>query len=142
MTIDDDYCTLDPTKICDNCCKCLEADEAYRVLRADMRINDMPGGTEDDDEDDDIEEVAAEEDISASVLEEDEPELPEEYLQLTDIPIDLEDEEEDEFEFGKNLPPIEIDPKLLAEWEAKLADIEKREQEVPKLYGIRRKRES
>ena len=121
MAIDDDYCTLEPTKICDNCCKCLEPGEAYRVIHADMHIEDM------------------------QPLEAEEDDLPEEYLETTDIPLDedVEEYEDDEFEFGKNIPPIEIDPALMAEWEKKLADLDADQNDrQPKLYGVRRKRES
>ena len=132
MYTDDDFCTLEPTKICDNCCKCLEAHEAYRVLHADMHI----------------EELSAEEEI-----------WPETYLQMQSVPFEEDDVymegdtydplsydaleeafEEEEYKFGKNLPPIEIDPALLAEWEAKLADIGKSEQKIPNLYGMRQRR--
>lgn len=117
---DDDYCSLDPTKICDNCCKCLEPHEAYRVIHADMRLDQMPR------------------EADLSELEE---ELPEAYMHMTEIPLDESvTEEEDEFEFGKNIPPLDIDPALLAEWEAKLADIGKTEQEIPKIHGVRRKK--
>ncbi len=27
-----DRCDLDPNKVCDNCCKCIETDEEYRTL--------------------------------------------------------------------------------------------------------------
>lgn len=131
--MDDDFCTLDPTKICDNCCKCLEAKDAYRIVRADMHLEDMP-----------MEEEADED-------------LPEGYNELTRVPLDAEDAFEDGFtfegeadyeddsdeeydNFGKNIPPIEIDPALMAEWEAKLADLDVGEQEMPKLHGIRKKR--
>ncbi len=124
MPHDDDYCTLNPTKICDNCCRCLAPEEAYRVIHADMRIEDMPA-----------------QEVEPFMEEESLEELPEEYMQMTDIPLDEDEYDEDEFEFGKNLPPLEIDPALLAEWEAKLADLEKSEQTVPKLYGVRRKKE-
>lgn len=100
---DDDYCSLDPSKLCDNCCKCLEPHEAYRVIHADMSLDQMPQETE---------------------LSDIEEGLPEAYLHLTEIPLDEEAlDEDDEFEFGKNLPPLDIDPELLAEWEAKLADM-------------------
>jgi len=32
---EDDYCELDPTKICDNCFKCLESDSDYASVEID-----------------------------------------------------------------------------------------------------------
>lgn len=32
---EDDYCELDPTKICDNCFKCLETDSDYASVKID-----------------------------------------------------------------------------------------------------------
>lgn len=32
---EDDYCELDPTKICDNCFKCLETDSDYASVVID-----------------------------------------------------------------------------------------------------------
>ena len=29
----DDTCDLNPNKICDNCCKCLEDDNEYRAIK-------------------------------------------------------------------------------------------------------------
>ena len=29
----DDRCDLDPNKICDNCCKCLEMDKNYKIIK-------------------------------------------------------------------------------------------------------------
>ncbi len=38
---EDDYCDLDPSKICDNCCKCLELDEReYNTVLADFLYED------------------------------------------------------------------------------------------------------
>lgn len=30
---EDDFCDLDPTKICDNCCKCIETTENYKIIK-------------------------------------------------------------------------------------------------------------
>ena len=30
---DDDTCDLDPTKICDNCCRCIESDKNYKIIK-------------------------------------------------------------------------------------------------------------
>ena len=37
----DDYCDLDPTKLCDNCCKCLDTEKDYRVVTADFLIDSV-----------------------------------------------------------------------------------------------------
>ena len=31
--IEDDFCDLDPKKICDNCCKCIETDKNYKIIK-------------------------------------------------------------------------------------------------------------
>lgn len=41
-----DYCDLDPSKICDNCCRCLDMDKPYNeveisLLRTDHIIEDI-----------------------------------------------------------------------------------------------------
>lgn len=36
----DDRCDLDPTKICDNCCKCLELDKNYKIIKITKIITD------------------------------------------------------------------------------------------------------
>lgn len=74
----EDYCDLDPSKICDNCCKCLEPDAEYRSVLAELLLHEDADAL-----------PAEEEDYSA-----------------------------------EDIPPLEIDPKLLAEWEDKLKDIE------------------
>lgn len=38
-----DRCELDPNKICDNCCKCIDTDAEYRGIQ----INDILLNTED-----------------------------------------------------------------------------------------------
>lgn len=30
---EDDFCDLDPTKICDNCGKCIEPDKNYKIIK-------------------------------------------------------------------------------------------------------------
>lgn len=30
---ENDYCDLDNTKICDNCCKCIETTENYKIIK-------------------------------------------------------------------------------------------------------------
>ena len=33
---DMDYCDLDPTKICDNCCRCIESGEEYEEFQIEL----------------------------------------------------------------------------------------------------------
>lgn len=41
QTADDDiYCDLDPTKICDNCFRCLETDADYEIVEIDGIYSD------------------------------------------------------------------------------------------------------
>ncbi len=37
---EDDYCDLDRTKICDNCCKCIETDKNYKIIKITKIITD------------------------------------------------------------------------------------------------------
>lgn len=47
----DDRCDLDPNKICDNCCNCLEMeDKKYRTVFADFLLKDDGDGDEPTDE--------------------------------------------------------------------------------------------
>ncbi len=40
----DDRCDLDPNKICDNCCKCIDnSDSDYKVVLADMALDESEG---------------------------------------------------------------------------------------------------
>jgi len=39
-----DICDLDPSKICDNCCQCIETDADYAVIE----IDEIVGGKKDD----------------------------------------------------------------------------------------------
>ena len=36
----DDRCDLDPNKICDNCCKCIESDKNYKIIKITKIITD------------------------------------------------------------------------------------------------------
>lgn len=36
----DDYCDLNPEKICDNCCKCIETDKNYKIIKITKIITD------------------------------------------------------------------------------------------------------
>lgn len=31
--VENDYCDLEPNKICDNCCKCIESDKNYKIIK-------------------------------------------------------------------------------------------------------------
>ena len=90
----DDYCDLDPTKICDNCCKCIESGEEYAEYDLDLT-----------DKIEELEEVV--------------------------LPFDWQetDSECDDEVDAANVAPLDIDPKLMAEWEAKLRDYEEYEEE-------------
>lgn len=80
--IENDYCDLDPNKICDNCCKCLNKDGADYM------------------------------DVNASF---DAASMRVYYADETDeLPED-------------DLPPMDVDPMLLAEWEEKLRQAELKE---------------
>lgn len=37
---ENDYCDLDPNKICDNCCKCIETDKNYKIIKITKIITD------------------------------------------------------------------------------------------------------
>lgn len=37
---EDDFCDLDPNKICDNCCKCIETDKNYKIIKITKIITD------------------------------------------------------------------------------------------------------
>ena len=38
--LDNDFCDLDPNKICDNCCKCIEPDKNYKIIKITKIITD------------------------------------------------------------------------------------------------------
>ncbi|HMM31418.1 MAG TPA: hypothetical protein PKB13_06520 [Clostridia bacterium] len=115
---ENDFCDLDPTKRCDNCCKCLEqpADDSdengYRVIMAELHADG-----------EDVEFI---------------PEL--EQQSAIAALFDEKDEEED----ADEVEPLNIPPELLAEWEAKLAasfqEDEKNNTPHPKLHASRKKR--
>jgi len=39
-----DICDLDPNKICDNCCKCIESDNDYTKIKIDKIIKEEKNG--------------------------------------------------------------------------------------------------
>lgn len=89
--VENDLCDLDPGKICDNCCKCLQKNDAdYMDISASMDLESMRVYYADADE-------------------LDEPE--------------------------GNLPPLEIDSELIAEWEEKLRQRELGERNVKESGG-------
>lgn len=110
--VENDICDLDPNKICDNCCKCLEKSGAdYMNASASFDADSMRV-----------------------------------YFG------DEEDEGEEDW-LNDDLPPMDIDPALLAEWEEKLRKLELEENggngeaelylknAPPQLYGHRKRRE-
>ena len=109
---DMDYCDLDPTKLCDNCCKWIETGRDYEEFQLEELTHRI---TEVDD-------------LNSEVYEDGEGEF-ELYLEEVDYSID-----------PSNVPPIDIDPELLAEWERKLkiAEIEDNRKLIQNLHGSRR----
>ena len=103
----EDYCDLDPKKLCDNWCKCIESgEEAYYTILA--KLTPEAAGK-----------APAFEVISAAEAQENglvaAIDLMDEYPQ---DPLDGES-----FLFGDEAVPAEIDPQLWREWEDKLAAI-------------------
>lgn len=43
IEIEDDFCDLEPNKICDNCCKCIEENKNYKIIKITKIINDESG---------------------------------------------------------------------------------------------------
>ena len=37
---ENDFCDLNPEKICDNCCKCIETDINYKIIKITKVISD------------------------------------------------------------------------------------------------------
>lgn len=114
--LENDLCDLDSSKVCDNCCKCLEQpdelatdEQGYRMIMAEF----------------------AGEEGNAAELE-----------QASAIAALFAQEEEEEESYELDLP--EVPPELMAEWEAKLAASFREEEEgLPapqKLHGSRKKR--
>lgn len=103
-----DHCDLDPTKICDNCCKCIDSGKDYEDFQIELTD-------------------------SISTLDE-----------IMELPFDDDlFDDDDEYSFDPhNVAPLDIDPKLMAEWEQKLraAEIEDAQQKIQGLKGVRKKR--
>lgn len=113
---DMDYCDLDPTKLCDNCCKCIDTGRDYEEFQLEElthRISDI------DELDSEVYEGGEEEEIDFDL-----------YF----------DEDADYSADPSNVPPIDIDPALLAEWERKLkiAEIEDSQKLIQNLHGTRK----
>lgn len=115
---DMDYCDLDPTKICDNCCKCIDTGRDYEEFQLEElthRISEI-------------------DELNADVYEEDEVEV--------DFDLYGVEDEEGYSVDPSNVPPMDIDPELLLEWERKLkiAEIEDNRKLIENLHGVRKSR--
>lgn len=102
-----DYCDLDPTKLCDNCCRCIESGKDYDEFNIELTD-------------------------TISTLDE-----------LAELPFDFDDGEGDEYSFDPaSIPPLDIDPQLMAEWEKKLRiyEIEEAQQQIQNLRGSRKRK--
>lgn len=109
---DSDFCDLEPGKICDNCCRCLDMNRDYNEIEASLLRTD---------------EIVSIGDWDA--------EADAYYFEA------WEDAEEPEHE---EIQPIQIDPALMAEWEARLRayEAEQRLTYMRSLHGIRKRRQS
>ncbi len=111
----DDICDLDPNKICDNCCKCLEQqagidEDGFKVISAQL-ASEPP-----------------EEDVSE---------------QASAIAALFGGDEDGEEADSEELDPIGVPPELMAEWEAKLRESFRQDEEaqqITRLHGARKKR--
>lgn len=109
-----DYCDLEPGKLCDNCCRCLDTDKPYNELEADFsrtdRIDEGDGGLD----------------------------------LFQDDFYELYAEGEGEDCDSSRVPPIEIDPELKAEWERRLQayETETKTAYVHTLRGARKRTET
>ncbi len=102
-----DYCDLDPGKICDNCCKCLDIDKPYNEIEAELlRTDRIDEGNDRELVYDDFEDGA--DDLSGGSF-------------------DFYEGGEGEDCDSSRVPPIDIDPALKAEWERRLKDYEARQ---------------
>ncbi len=113
--LENDVCDLDPNKICDNCCKCLEQSDdlnenGYRVIMAEFQADG-----------EDMEFVPEQQSAIAALF-----------------------DEKDEEELFDEVEPLDIPPELLSEWEERLAASfqkdEENEPRQPKLHASRKRR--
>lgn len=109
-----DYCDLEPGKICDNCCKCLDMDKPYNEIEAELLRTDR------------IDEAAA---LACDDF----------YYEDEEYSEGGEGEACD----SSRVAPIVIDPALMAEWELRLRayDAEKRAAYMRTLHGVRKRSE-
>ncbi len=50
--VENDFCDLDPAKVCDNCCKCIEKSDAdYASVRAEFDLRSMRAYYAEDEDD-------------------------------------------------------------------------------------------
>lgn len=110
-----DYCDLEPGKICDNCCRCLDIDKPYHEIEAELLRTDR------------IDEAA---DLTCGDF----------YYEDEEYAEGGEGEECD----SSRVAPIEIDPALMAEWELRLRayEAEKRAAYMRTLHGMRKRSET
>ena len=116
--LENDICDLDSSKICDNCCKCLEQldeqidESGYRVIPAQFRAEDTE-------------------------------EYPGEFEQESTIAMLFRDDESDGEDYNE-IDPLDIPTDLMVEWEAKLAASFRKDEEaetlLPKIKGSRKRR--
>lgn len=120
-----DYCDLEPGKICDNCCRCLDIDKSYNEIEADFSRTDH------------IEEIGEGPDL-----------LFDDGLDDLDEAYGDEIYEDEAYESGEGedcdssrVAPLEIDPALQAEWEERLRayEAEQKAAYIRTLHGARKK---
>lgn len=108
---DSDFCDLEPGKICDNCCRCLDMDKDYNEVEASLLRTDAVVSLDDKDGED-------------------------AYAYYFEPWEDAEEADDEEID------PIQIDPALMAEWEARLRayEAEQRLTYMRSMRGIRKRR--
>jgi len=146
-----DYCDLNPTKICDNCCRCLDKDvmeAGISAIHGDSQEIEISLMRTDSIRESGMDDALTEKDFSADLS----SEFYDDTLQDDPLahlfPEDLEEEleaGEDEWEScdSSHVEPLAIDPALAAEWEAKLRAYEMQEKQayMRTLRGKRKKPE-
>ena len=110
-------CDLDPNKICDNCCRCIQKEDTDQIQ---ISLNDL----------------------YAKMEQQGNPEFEKLFANEDEDVVSSEDYAEELFD-GSTLGPINIDPKLLEEWEARLRELEEEQQPSvlgKNLHGSRKRR--
>ena len=110
-------CDLDPNKICDNCCRCIQKEYTDQIQ---ISLNDL----------------------YAKMEQQGNPEFEKLFANEDEDVVSSEDYAEELFD-GSTLGPINIDPKLLEEWEARLRELEEEQQPSvlgKNLHGRRKRR--